>query len=365
MLNYGERSIIKVLMSSRIKKSGLVLAALFAALFLAEGVLRLATPPTFLQSRQGSTVWQWIVKDPVLGWANAAGYESDGFRVNSYGFRGEEFSTEKPPGVTRIVCVGDSGTFGIWFGERAKRHWDSYPEYLRGILRDEGEDNVEVINAGVVGYNSSHSLRQFMTRVLALEPDILIVRIGFNDHAELGNKFFRNYYVKEPPGFLVRGLIYRYLESRLVRIASWLDTKLAVLTLPENKKVVSHGEFRENVRRFIETARERDIRILFIDYPLRDPETGLNKQEKYLIKYYGSETLEEFNAEHRGYQDILLDAARDEGVTVVDTAAAMSESPERVFSQYDFVHPNSAGAPIIAEEVYAALVELGWIRNNH
>lgn len=125
----------------------------------------------------GSEVWPWVVKDPVLGWTNAAGYQSNSFRVNSYGFRGEEFSREKPEGVTRIVCIGDSGTFGIWFGERSSRHWDNYPGELRRILREEGDDSVEVINAGVVGATSSHSLRQLLTRVLVLQPDILTVRI--------------------------------------------------------------------------------------------------------------------------------------------------------------------------------------------
>lgn len=115
------------------------------------------------------------------------------------------------------------------------------------------------------------------------------------------------------------------------------------------------------MRRFIGTARNRGIRILFIDYPLRDPDTGLSKQELYLIEYYGAKTLWEFNADHDGYQDILLDVARDEGVRVVHTLPALNDAPEPVFSPFDFVHPNDSGARIIAEQVYIALVELGWI----
>ena len=37
-----------------------------------------------------------------------------GFGINALGFRGPEIALRKPPGTCRIVCLGDSTTFGIW-----------------------------------------------------------------------------------------------------------------------------------------------------------------------------------------------------------------------------------------------------------
>jgi len=351
-------------MSPRIKKIVLATVAVVATLLITEGVLRLKTPPTFLQSSPWSTVWPWVVTDPVLGWANSGGFENKSFRINSDGLRGAEISREKPEGTIRIVCIGDSGTFGVWFGVRSGRHWDSYPEELGWILKESGYRNVEVINAGVVGYTSSHTLRQLMTKVLKLKPDILIARTGFNDIADLGNKFFRDYYIKEPPGFLIGSLMYHWPESRLVRLAAWLDRKLVSMSVKDNKNVVSHEEFRANLERIIEASEENGIDLVFIDYPLRDPDTGLNGQERYLTEYYGVETLLEFHQKHRAYQKILSEVARDRGVRIVDTAGAMGKFPGTTYSEYDFVHPNASGARIVAREVFTALQELGLLKTD-
>ena len=350
-------------MSSRIKKAILTIAAVVAVLFITEGLLRLTTPPEFLQSSPRSTVWPWVVTDPILGWANSAGFENNNFRINSQGFRGEEINPVKPTGTIRIVCIGDSGTFGVWFGARARRNWDSYPEELGTILKQHGYGNLEVINAGVVGYTSAHTLRQLMTKVLKLEPDIIIARTGFNDIAHLGNEFFRAYYIKEPPGFIIGSLMYRWPESRLVRLAAWLDRKLVSKSVAGDKNVVSHEEFGANLERIIEASEKRGIDLLFVDYPLRDSETGLNRQEMYLTNYYGVETLAEFHEKHGGYQEILSDTARDHGVDIVDTAGAMKKFAGSSYSEYDFVHPNASGTRIVAYEVYLALEKLGWLKD--
>lgn len=34
-------------------------------------------------------------------------------RINSFGLRGKEFSLNKSPGTLRIVCLGESATFGL------------------------------------------------------------------------------------------------------------------------------------------------------------------------------------------------------------------------------------------------------------
>jgi hypothetical protein len=81
---------------------------------------------------------------------------------NSLGFRGKEISPTK----------GDEKTFTA--------------QLNKILAEDFAYRNVEVINAGVVAYNSWESLINFQFRVLDLDPDLVIVYFGTNDvHARL------------------------------------------------------------------------------------------------------------------------------------------------------------------------------------
>ena len=95
---------------------------------------------------------------------------------NSHGFRTREFES-KPPGVTRIVTIGDSSTFG----------WGVEPEYTfqhlleERFLRRGSATPIEVLNLGISGHTSRHGLGLFEHYVRDLEPDVLIVSYGAND----------------------------------------------------------------------------------------------------------------------------------------------------------------------------------------
>jgi lysophospholipase L1-like esterase len=79
--------------------------------------------------------------------------------------------------VFRIVALGGSTTYGISLPMNR-----TYPAQLQQILRDEyGYTQVEVINAGVIAYNSWDLLAEFEYRVLDLNPDMVIVYEGIND----------------------------------------------------------------------------------------------------------------------------------------------------------------------------------------
>jgi lysophospholipase L1-like esterase len=96
---------------------------------------------------------------------------------NRLGYRGPEVAIPKPPGIFRIVAVGGSTTYGI-----ATDWEDAYPAQLQNMLRDDyGYTNVEVVNAGVSGYNSWDILANFEFRVSELEPDLIIFYEAIND----------------------------------------------------------------------------------------------------------------------------------------------------------------------------------------
>ena len=100
------------------------------------------------------------------------------WKINSLGFRGDEMSVEKPPRTVRIACLGASTTF---CGE-ASSNATAWPHQLQTLLQAEyPQTRIEVINAGVPGYRITHSLKNLTTRVLPLQPDVVILYHANND----------------------------------------------------------------------------------------------------------------------------------------------------------------------------------------
>ena len=97
--------------------------------------------------------------------------------LNSEGFRDVEFPKEKPPSVFRIVCLGDSWTFGWNVAQN-----QAYPQTLKTVLKREfPEANFEVFNLGVGGYSSINGLMLLKTRVLDLKPDVVVLGFAMNE----------------------------------------------------------------------------------------------------------------------------------------------------------------------------------------
>ena len=95
-------------------------------------------------------------------------------KINSLGLRNEEISPRKEK--FRILVLGDSFTFGhgVDLGQ-------SYPKELERLIKDFYREDVEVINAGIKGYDFDQEYRFFTTRLIDLEPNLLIVTLGQGD----------------------------------------------------------------------------------------------------------------------------------------------------------------------------------------
>jgi lysophospholipase L1-like esterase len=122
------------------------------------------------------------VRDQMLTYDEAAGifvptpgYEAKGgkihIKINSLGFRGEEFSRVKPPGTIRIAVLGASTTFNAEVSSNDM----TWPHLLQEKLRQANPGTkIEVVNAAVGGYTSTENLKSLQNRVLPLDPDLVI-----------------------------------------------------------------------------------------------------------------------------------------------------------------------------------------------
>lgn len=100
--------------------------------------------------------------------------------INSRGFRGGEIDGTKKPGVTRIITLGSSSTFGYY-----DRDNETYPYYLEQELNKSSDvtGKFEVINLGIPHLRSEEILSLFQAEAIPLHPDVVTFYEGVNDAA--------------------------------------------------------------------------------------------------------------------------------------------------------------------------------------
>lgn len=99
------------------------------------------------------------------------------FRTNEIGFRDRPVF-EKVPGVFRILCLGDSVTFGTGVTNE-----QTYPNVLEGIIQQAAPPGmiVDVINAGISAYNIRNIRGLLEHYINYLKPDVVVYAFVEND----------------------------------------------------------------------------------------------------------------------------------------------------------------------------------------
>lgn len=139
-------------------------------------------------------------------------------RINALGLRGEEIPTPKPSDELRIVCLGDSYTFGWGALEE-----NTYPAQLAALLREAHPgQSIRVINAGVGSYAPWQERVLLREKFAQLSPDILVLQTFVtNDIAETlvrQGKVLESY----SPEWLEFLTTYRFSGTAVFRFNRWL-----------------------------------------------------------------------------------------------------------------------------------------------
>lgn len=197
-------------------------------------------------------------------------------RSNRFGLRMREVSLEKPTGVTRIACLGDSSTFGWMIAEE-----EAYPPVLETLLNQNSSQPYEVLNFGVPGYTSFHGRYHYFRRVKEFAPDIVTLAFGFNDSFEFLFEE-KNFFAELEKAGLIEGLspipLFFYDHSAL---AKWVmkrlkypaQQKLIALHRERSQRQtwqpkVSQSDFQENIRVIVEDARASGAECVLLNLDL-------------------------------------------------------------------------------------------------
>ena len=346
-----------------------VLGILAGTVLLIEIVFRFVPPAGLTREvliRGGNPDQLLIAPHPYIGYTLSPRFDRPMVHHNALGFRGPEIARAKKPGTIRVICLGDSSTYGF----SISRDEMTWPVKLQMYLNRVGNPTTfEVINAGAPGYSSFESLAMLQFRGLELRPDIAVVYLGFNDlrastwpEVQPDNSHFRRSWgAPDSPTT-------RLLElSETFLLARWFftDHRHKVIELaryvivPEDGDQLTHGlqkpkeqgfiNFERNVRSIVAVARAHGMRVLLV------------------TQAYGEGTIDAQRAEIIGAAMSRISRivrqiggeGTDPDVALLDARRLLPTMPG-IFT--DGVHMNDDGADFFARLITARMMELNWTK---
>jgi lysophospholipase L1-like esterase len=305
---------------------------------------------------------------PYLTYYPTPHYQKGLTSHNSLGYRSDEFSLEKPSGVFRIVALGGSSTYDVRIEDNEK----TFTAQLEKELKEKyGYAGVQVINAGVPGYNSWEMLINLEFRVIELKPDLVIIYEGTNDvHARIvqpsayrGDNSGRRQAWQAPPVALweqsaLLRIVSRGLNfTRQVSIDDFVSSPTywswpyedrlnqddidPVEILKQNPPTF----FRRNLEDMAAIAKAHGVEILFSTW------ASSPNLEDYASKPYYQNGFQENN-------DVVVEVANGQHVPLFDFASVMPQDPKY---WADGRHVNETGALKKAELFAKFIVAQGLI----
>jgi hypothetical protein len=198
---------------------------LAGGLALTEVALRVQSLPATTKSsaKASSNDFPLAVPSWQLGWelrpssqATVAAGRRDTviFRTNSLGLRGEEVAIPKPAGLYRIVCLGDETLLAPEIADDA-----NFCHLLQVNLQARTQQPIEVINAALPHGCPLTEWLLFRSRLLALQPDLVLVHVTWSDLADDRN--LRRYTTCDPHGVPVSCSHPRLAAKPCVNLGAW------------------------------------------------------------------------------------------------------------------------------------------------
>jgi HEAT repeat protein/lysophospholipase L1-like esterase len=302
----------------------LLLSASTVILFLgaAEGICRLmesAHPAPRVAAY--ITPWEnwedgfYTVQSTAVGWPPWEDY-------NSEGLRDRERTVEKPPGVRRVICLGDSTTLGWGIPPQ-----EAYPQVLEDLLESMG-GRVEVFNVALGGWSTRQERIAYERIARRYQPDAVLLGICLNDIPELQNNLTR------PPA-LVTALHRRSaLVRRLVRAQGREIADVEELFSKKDSPKVREAFDRlfAEVRRLREEVRADGAAFALLVFPFRLQVAP--------------------GAPPATAQQAIAEFCRAEKITCLDLLPTLRAAGPDAFIDYD--HFSRTGARVVAERVLSA-----------
>ena len=292
--------------------------------------------------------------DPLLLWRlkpnlNHAVWDFTVLSTNPQHFRADYPIVTKPVGTFRIVCLGDSVTFGyrvpvVWPDKPTEYdpEWLPYPMLLEKHLRAANPNRkIEVFPMAVPGYTSHQGLAWLRRDIGWLEPDLVIASFGWND-VSFSDVPDRDAIRTDWYPVAVRWLIDH--SQAFAHATRWLRSKNQPVAQAQPVKPVtrvSEQEYLDNFTEIVRLARAKGVGLIVIGAPYRDMKT--NPPEAALMKQY------------RGGLKSAMEQRQVPYLEVLELTEAAGSVNEGFFGE--LIHPNHIGHRLLASELLDMMKE--------
>jgi lysophospholipase L1-like esterase len=290
--------------------------------------------------------------DPLLLWRlkpnlNHAIWDFTVVSTNAQGFRAEYPIVEKPAGTFRIVCLGDSVTFGyrvppVWPDKPNDYNpeWLPFPMLLEKELRKANPNRrIEVFPMAVPGYTSHQGLAWLRRDIDYLKPDVVIASFGWND-ASASDVPDRVAIDTRWSPVAIRWLIDH--SQAFAHATRWLRSRngpAPVVRTPVPR--VSEAEYVNNFKAIVDLARDRRAAVIAIGAPYRDSTT--NPPEAQLMTRYRTALKSAMQQSQTPYLEVL---------ELTEAAGSVNEG---FFGE--LIHPNHMGHRLLASELLKLMAQ--------
>jgi lysophospholipase L1-like esterase len=296
-------------------------------------------------SREGATIFEG---DPLLFWRvrpnlKEAAWDFTSVSTNAQGLRHEGDIGRKSPGGFRIVCLGDSVTFGyrvpLVFPDKPHAYDPNqlpYPLQLEKRLREANPgEQVEVVPLAVPAYTTLQGLNWLRHDIGWLEPDIVTVCFGWNDVC-----------LRAVPDRVVMPTDWLHVTARslmqrsqaLIHFSHWAHERRAkkhAANAPFTVPRVPPDEYVANLLNTARLARDHGAQPLLIGPVYQD--ASANPPEAARIKQY---------------RDALRAGAVANGIAYLEVRELTEANyPANIALFGELIHPNYEGHKVITREL--------------
>ena len=325
------------------KKLLFSIAAVCGVLILAEAVCRFASPdsadaPAYMRFTNPHRRQSGFIPDDALFWKLKP--DNPVWEVNSKGFRGPEIPDKKADDEFRVICAGDSCTFGL--GAGGVPYEQTYPALVgKGLfpaiqakssenpLAKKHYNSFRALNFGCPGYTSYQGLKLLESGIEWAKPDVIVAYFGINDGFEAvgyADKDQRPVELADNPvkSLLLKSSLYSSFTRMILRSKQRANGGTPV-------ERVSMEDYHKNLGAIAELAKKHGAKAYFIAPPYLEADGSLNCETQRIHE------------------------------PVIDVMPNLKEAAARggpvIFPAPDNVHPTPAGHEAIAKAIVTRLAD--------
>jgi hypothetical protein len=265
-------------------------------------------------------------------------------KTNSRGWRDDEHTFEKPPGMQRALLIGDSFAFGL--------HVDDGDRISEFLERD--TEGLEVVNLSVSAWGTDQELRALEIEGFRYSPDFLVLlTVTWNDLDDIRKE--RNASWPKPHYDLVDG------ELQLVKPRLTWDVRLRCLSYLA-EFVYQHAHTADMAARWAPGWESQDPLPLYAAIVRRIADQCRERKVPHVVAigYPGERLATGPTDAERGMRAALEEA----GFLTCDTLEVFREHAARGESLYwaNNLHWNARGHELAAGQLRQLLLERGLLR---